>query len=62
MKTYGFELVSSERLKQYINNHQEKEYMIIDVRQPFEYETNHIPGAQLAPLQQLLKSFSSLTP
>ena len=60
MKTYGFELVNSDKLKQYINSHQEKEYMIIDVRQPVEYETNHIPGAQLTPLQQLLKSFSGL--
>lgn len=60
MQTYGFELVNSEKLKQYVNTHQEKEYMIIDVRQPFEYETNHIPGAQLTPLQQLLKSFADL--
>ncbi len=60
MKTYGFELVNSDKLKQYINSHQENEYMIIDVRQPFEYETNHIPGAQLTPLQELLKSFTGL--
>ena len=60
MQTHGFELVNSEKLKQYINNNQEKEYMIIDVRQPSEYEINHIPGAYLNPLQQLLKSFADL--
>jgi rubrerythrin/rhodanese-related sulfurtransferase len=60
MKTYGFEIVNSKKLKQYIDSHQEKEYMIIDVRQPIEYQTNHIPGAQLKPLQALLKSFADL--
>jgi rhodanese-related sulfurtransferase/rubrerythrin len=60
LKTYGFDILSSEKVKQYINNHHEQEYMIIDVRQPFEYETNHIPGALLNPLQQLIKSFSDL--
>jgi len=60
MKTYGFEIVNSEKMKQYINSHQEKEYMIIDVRQPFEYEKNHIPGALLNPLQEMIQSFSDL--
>jgi len=60
VKTYGFELVNSDKLKQYINYRQEKDYVIIDVRQPFEYETTHIPGAQLTPLQELLKSFADL--
>jgi len=60
LKAYGFEIVRSEEVKQYINTRQEKEYIIIDVRQPFEYETNHIPGALLNPLNHLIQSFSDL--
>ena len=60
MKTSEFKVFSHEELKRYINLHHENEYEIIDVRQPVEYETAHIPGASLKPLNQLIQSFSEL--
>jgi len=50
VKTYGFEIVDAEYIKEYISRHQEKDYVIIDVRQPQEYLQEHIPGALLIPL------------
>ena len=42
-----------ERLKDYINTHAESQYLLIDVRQPAEYQLGHIPGAKLMPLLEL---------
>jgi len=53
MKTYGFEIVDAEFIKQYISRHAEKDYVLIDVRQPPEYLQEHIPGALLMPLAEL---------
>lgn len=52
MKTTDFKPITADMLKQYINSHQEKEYVIIDVRQPQEYLAGHIPGANLIPLSE----------
>jgi sulfur-carrier protein adenylyltransferase/sulfurtransferase len=53
MKTYGFESISTEELKKYINQTPEKDYSLIDVRQPAEYSQTHIPGALLISLPEL---------
>lgn len=37
----------------YISQHPGDEITILDVRQPSEYQENHIPGATLIPLPQL---------
>lgn len=42
--------LTPDELQQYIDSHTEKEYLLIDVRQPLEYELGHIPGARLMPL------------
>jgi rhodanese-related sulfurtransferase len=42
--------INPEELRRYIKNHNEKEYLLVDVRQPDEYEEGHIPGARLLPL------------
>ena len=49
----GFENLSVDALKQYIDTLHEKDYMLIDVRQPEEYSQGHIPGAKLIPLMEL---------
>ena len=36
-----------ERLKDYINTHAETQYLLIDVRQPAEYQLGHIPGIDI---------------
>ena len=37
----------------YMADHPGEEYTLLDVRQPSEYEDEHLPGAVLVPLPQL---------
>mgnify|MGYP001035148245 CR=1 FL=1 len=37
-----------------------EEVQLVDVRQPSEYRSSHIPGAQLIPLPTLTKSLDQL--
>lgn len=60
MKTYGFEIVDAEFIRKYISGHLEKDYVLIDVRQPQEYLQEHIPGAMLIPLPELSAKESGL--
>ena len=53
MLSPGFENLTVEEFKNYIENQEEKDYMLIDVRQPEEYTQAHIPGAKLIPLMEL---------
>lgn len=52
--------LSPEALRQFIRDHHEKEYALIDVRQPGEYEQGHIPGARLLPLPELVQTMEAL--
>ena len=38
----------------------EKEYLLVDVRQPEEYRASHLPGATLIPLQDLPERIDEL--
>jgi len=55
-----FEDITVEELKQLIESTKEKNYMLVDVRQPTEYEGGHIPGAKFIPLNDLVSDFSGL--
>ncbi|MFH1993396.1 MAG: rhodanese-like domain-containing protein [Pseudomonadota bacterium] len=44
---------SAEQARQFIAEHSGDDYTILDVRQPNEYESGHIPGAKLIPLPDL---------
>ena len=48
-----FEDITALELKQFIKSHNEKEYLLVDVRQPDEYTKGHIPGAKFIPLNEL---------
>ena len=48
--------------KDFINAHKEGAYTILDVRQPSEYEGQHIPGAKLIPLTELPNMVGELDP
>jgi rhodanese-related sulfurtransferase/rubrerythrin len=48
--------------KEYRARHREGEYIILDVRQPWEYEESHLPGARLIPLPQLADAYRELDP
>ena len=45
--------VSPEETKAILNSDKHGEYIVLDVRQPEEYEAGHIPGAMLIPLGEL---------
>ena len=52
--------LTPEELRQFIQQHHERTYTLIDVRQPGEYEYGHIPGALLMPLPKLVQSMENL--
>lgn len=49
-----------EELKEYMEKNQEGSYTLLDVRQPFEYEESHLPGAKLIPLPNLPDSLGEI--
>jgi rhodanese-related sulfurtransferase len=62
-KLFGLvKALEPDEVKQYILQHPEGTYALIDVRQPGEYEKEHIPGAQLIPLPDLANSLNKLDP
>lgn len=52
--------LSSEQARDYMVEHKEGTYTLLDVRQPSEYETGHLPGARLMPLPTLQNSLGNL--
>jgi sulfur-carrier protein adenylyltransferase/sulfurtransferase len=54
--------MEAEEAKGYMARHREGEYTLLDVRQPGEYEEEHLPGAQLVPLPQLSEQYQRLDP
>ena len=54
--------MESEEARAYIRDHPEGSYLILDVRQPWEYEESHLPGAKLIPLPQLAEKYKELDP
>lgn len=54
--------MSAEEARAYIRDHREGSFTLLDVRQPKEYETAHIPGATLIPLPELMDRLDDLDP
>jgi rhodanese-related sulfurtransferase len=52
--------IDSEEAKKFIVQHPEGSYTLLDVRQPSEYEQEHLPGAKLIPLGQLPDSLAEV--
>lgn len=44
------ENLTADELNHYIDTHNEDRYLLIDVRQPSEYQAGHIPGALFMPM------------
>ncbi len=57
-----FEDITAQQLKRFIQSKNEKDYVLVDVRQPAEYTSGHIPGAKFIPLNELVADFSGLPP
>lgn len=51
--TKGVVNITPDQLRAYMAEHGETDYVLIDVRQPEEYQAQHIPGAKLMPLMEL---------
>lgn len=54
MKQNEINMIWPDELKTYFQDHRESEYLLVDVRQPEEYATEHLPGAHLIVLNELL--------
>ena len=56
----GVKTMFPDDVKGLIDKNKEGAYTLLDVRQPFEYEEQHLPGAVLIPLPQLADSLAKL--
>ena len=54
--------ISATKAKEYINTSPQTAVQLVDVRQPKEYQKQHIPGAVLIPLSELKDRTGELTP
>jgi sulfur-carrier protein adenylyltransferase/sulfurtransferase len=54
--------LSAEEVRRFINGRKPDEYNLIDVRQPAEYEKEHLPGARLIPLGELNSRLAEIDP
>jgi rhodanese-related sulfurtransferase/rubrerythrin len=52
--------IDPEEAKKFTAEHPEGSYTLLDVRQPSEYEQEHLPGAKLIPLGQLGDSLAEI--
>ena len=52
--------MTAEEAREFVANHEEGSYTLLDVRQPREYEESHIPGSKLIPLPELADSLDQL--
>ena len=52
----------AEKVRQFLKEKNPDDYNLIDVRQPKEYEQNHLPGAELIPLGELQNHLSEIDP
>ena len=53
---------SAETVREFLKQKDSADYNLIDVRQPKEYEQNHLPGAKLIPLGELQNRLSEIDP
>jgi len=54
--------LDADEARDYIARHKEGDYLILDVRQPGEFEDEHLPGARLLPLAELAGAYQTLDP
>jgi len=54
--------LDSDEARKFMEQHKEGTYTLLDVRQPWEYEEDHIPGATLVPLGDLKEGTQGLDP
>lgn len=53
--------IAPDALREYLSARPESKYLLVDVRQAEEYREDHIPGATLVPVHELVKRFDELS-
>ena len=53
-------MMNTEQVRAFFDRHKPDEYILLDVRQEWEYEEFHIPGARLIPLVELPGRFNEV--
>jgi rhodanese-related sulfurtransferase len=53
---------SAEKVRDFLREKNPRDYNLVDVRQPQEYEYGHLPGAQLIPVGELEGRLKELNP
>jgi rhodanese-related sulfurtransferase len=54
--------ITATELAQWLNDSARNPPILLDVREPWEHETCHIPGVQLMPMQTIPGRFQELEP
>jgi rhodanese-related sulfurtransferase len=54
--------MTAEEVQEFLSAKHPDEYNLIDVRQPAEYEGDHIPGANLIPMAELKDRINEIDP
>jgi rhodanese-related sulfurtransferase len=54
--------IDADEARAFMSRHPEGSYTLLDVRQPGEYEKEHLPGAKLVPLPNLADALAKLDP
>ena len=54
--------MTTDQVRAFFRDHDPEEYNLVDVRQPGEYEEQHLPGAKLIPLGELEDRLGELDP
>ncbi len=52
--------LNTEEAREFMASRSDVDYQLLDVRQPREYEAEHLPGARLIPLKQLAEGLKEL--
>jgi len=54
--------MTTEEVREFLETHDPEDYNLVDVRQPGEYEEEHIPGTKLIPIGELENRLDELDP
>jgi rhodanese-related sulfurtransferase len=54
--------MTADEVREFLKKHRPEDYNLVDVRQPQEYEQEHLPGAQLIPVSELPDRLGELDP
>jgi sulfur-carrier protein adenylyltransferase/sulfurtransferase len=52
----------AEKIREFLAGNDLKEYNLVDVRTPEEYQARHLPGARLIPLGEIEKRLNEIDP